>query len=480
MLASIIEPSNSPSYQITDTPPIMTASMTNSPTTTESKPATLGEPLLLHDGESNQPEWLQQIRRDAVARFNENGLPTTRDEEWKYTSLKPLLKANLRLDNHDTPSVDTKQIEQFAIPDLDESHLVFVNGTFVADLSNFPNAPGMTCRTLQDAWQSDSDTLEQYFNKQAADHDDTFASLNLALLNDGVFVHVEKGVKVSTPIRVLNISTSQHNNQPIATQARNLIVVEEEADVTFIEDYVALDNKNDVYLSNAVTEIFVAENANANHYFLNRESEKAFNISSLKLHQAGHSNFTSHTILFGGSIVRNNVNPVLDGEHIFSTLNGIYVGRSDQHLDNHMRVEHRKPNGDSRQYYKGILADESRGVFTGRIIVSQDAQKTDAVQSNQNLILSSDAQAQTRPQLEIYADDVKCTHGATIGQLDKDALFYLKSRGIDAADAQAMLVYAFASESIERIESDALRNFILGMLLNKLPNSEALGDILGE
>jgi Fe-S cluster assembly protein SufD len=251
-------------------------------------------------------------------------------------------------------------------------------------------------------------------------------------------------------------------------QARTLIVMEQGSRATVIEDFVSLGDE--ACFVNGVTEVSVGANADVTHCFLERENAATINVATLAARHQRDSRFTSHSILAGGGLVRNNVNPILEGENITSTLNGIYVGRGAQHLDNNMRVEHRAANCGSRQYYKGILADDSHGVFTGRIIVSKGAQKTDAVQSNQNLLLSRSAQAQTRPQLEIYADDVKCTHGATIGELDEDAFFYLRARGLSETDARSMLVYAFASESLERIEHAGLRRAVTRLVLDRLPD----------
>jgi Fe-S cluster assembly protein SufD len=223
-----------------------------------------------------------------------------------------------------------------------------------------------------------------------------------------------------------------------------------------------------------VTEIVVGANAQVNHYFIERESERAFNVATLRVEQHRDSRFNSHSVLLGGAIVRNNVNPVLDGEGCDSLLNGLYIGRNAQHMDNHMRVVHGKPNGDSRQYYRGIMDDESHGVFSGRIVVVRDAQKTDAIQSNQNLLLSPNAQVNTKPQLEIFADDVTCTHGATVGELDENAVFYLRSRGMSEDAAMGMLIYSAARESLERMKVEAVRERLTGILLERLPHTQAL------
>jgi Fe-S cluster assembly protein SufD len=294
------------------------------------------------------------------------------------------------------------------------------------------------------------------------------------MAEDGVMLHVPRGVAVNKPIHLLNFTMAAE--APLLISPRNLIVVEESASATVVEDYVSPDEK--VYLNNAVTEIVVRDNADVTHYLLDRESDLAFNISSLHVHQGRDSRFTSHSMMFGGRIVRNNVHPVLDGDSCYSLLNGLYVIEGEQIADSHMRVEHRALEGDSRQYYKGIMHDQARGVFRGRIVVHPGAQKTDAKQSNQNLLLSERATANTDPQLEIYADDVKCTHGATIGQIDEDQIFYLMARGIPRETARSMIIVAFAGESLGRIEHEPILRLMQSMLLDRLPEANVLNQSL--
>nr|NIT13623.1 Fe-S cluster assembly protein SufD [Candidatus Dadabacteria bacterium] len=239
---------------------------------------------------------------------------------------------------------------------------------------------------------------------------------------------------------------------------RNLIVVDKSSEARVIEHYVSLSHSS--YLSNTVSEVIISENSTLDHYFIEQESKNAYNISTLEVKQSANSNLNSHSFLFGGAIVRNNIHPVLSGQGCNSNINGLFLPSGRQHMDNFMKVEHASPHCDSRQVYNGILADKSRGVFHGRIIVHEDAQKTDAKQTNRNLLLSDSAKIDTKPQLEIYADDVKCTHGATIGQLDKDSLFYLRSRGIEESVAKAILLRAFAHQNIESIGDPAVKNYV--------------------
>ncbi len=422
------------------------------------------------------PAWLQPMREQALARFNKLGLPTTRDEDWRFTNVAPIRDALLELSpNGQAVTLSQRDADTCAVPGVTGSRLVFVNGRFNASLSSIKPLPqGVRVLSLAEAIETEQALLKTHLGKLADFEDQPFTALNAALADDGVVVCVPRGKQVDEPIYLLNITTA---DKPLLINPRNLIVVEESAAVTVIEDYVSLNGEG-VYLNNAVTEVVVGDNAHATHYMLDRESTEAFNISSLYSRQGRDSRFESHTALLGGSIVRNNVTSVLDGEGAWSQLNGLYVIRGDQTADNHMRVVHAKPHGDSRQFYKGIMNDRAKGVFRGRIVVDPDAQKTDAKQSNQNLLLSPDAGVNTDPQLEIFADDVKCTHGATIGQLNEEQVFYLRSRGVPYDTARAMIIYAFASETIDRMGCEPIRRLLKGQLLDRLPAGEVLKKIL--
>jgi len=418
------------------------------------------------DDAQQMPKWLLDIRRSAFERFRMRGLPTGKDEEWRQINLKPIRETEFALATDATSAVTADDVEELSMPGVDAVRLVFVNGHFARDLSTPEPLPkGITVRTFRDALATDDALLQQHLTKYANDEYDPFITLNTALIDDGVVVHVEKNVTIDTPIYLLCITSAADG--PVITHPRNLIVAEEGANATVIEDYVG--TPGEVYLTNAVTELVVGANAHLHHYMLERESDSAYNISTLAAHQSDDSNLSSHAVLLGGSLVRNNVNPVLDGERCDSLLNGLYVGRDSQQLDSHMRVMHNKPNGESRQFYKGILDDTSHGVFTGRIVVARGAQKTDAVQSNQNLLLTDSARANSKPQLEIYADDVKCTHGSTTGELDDEAVFYLQSRGLTEHEARGMLVYAFAGESLQRMNVEPIRDTLEQLLTERLP-----------
>ncbi|MHC5003124.1 MAG: Fe-S cluster assembly protein SufD [Planctomycetota bacterium] len=441
----------------------MTTMMQDSATRLADLP-TLGAALV-----ETGPEWLRPIRRDALDRFAALGVPGPRDEEWRFTSLKPVRETAFRL-AAPSPAPSEADLEPFGFPGLAGPRLVFVNGRYCPELSTIEGLPGgVTVEPLSTALNGRRAMLEERLAAPAAG-EDAFSALNTALAEDGVLVHVARGVAAKDPIHVVSVTTDV--GAPVVVSPRNVLLAEAESHVVLIEDYVALTEGS--YLTNALTQIEVGANADVHHYFIERESRQAFNVSTLKIHQQRDSRFSSHSVLLGGRVVRNNVNPVLDGEGCDSLLNGLFVGSGKQQLDNHMRVEHAKPHCNSRQFYRGILADRSHGVFSGRIVVVEDAQKTDAVQSNDNLLLSDTAQINTKPQLEIYADDVKCTHGATVGQLDEDAMFYLRCRGLPEPAARAALVYAFASESLQRMHVDPVRSWLSRALLDTLPQSQAL------
>ena len=339
-------------------------------------------------------------------------------------------------------------------------------------LSNIgpPEVAGVRVLDLAEAAGAQPELIRRHLAQYAGFENEAFTALNTALFGDGLFIHVPKGVGLDDPIHLLNLAVPQ--DAPTMTHPRLLVVAEEGSRCTIVEDFAA--SAEGVYLTNSVTEFVVRDGAVATHYMLQRESDQAFNISTLQVHQGRDSDFTSHSLMLGAAMARNNVNPVLAGQGCRSLLNGLYVLGGDQAVDNHMRVDHAQAHGDSRQHYKGIMSGRSRGIFRGRIIVRPDAQKTDAKQSNQNLLLSDDASINSDPQLEIYADDVKCTHGSTTGRIDESAIFYLQTRGIPRDVARAMLTNAFASESLERMTVDPIRDHFKGVILERLPCGDAV------
>lgn len=416
--------------------------------------------------------WLNPFRDAGRDAFNRIGWPDKRNESWRFTNLDALRATNF-VSAVDDADLSTDTAQRFAIPGLDDVTLVFVNGRFREDLSDDASVLGdqVICCRLTEAICQHRESIEPFIGKLTKDTDDVFTALSNASVEDGVFIRVPRGVTVDTPIHILSIATD--TDEPVATHPRNVIVAEEGAHVTVIEHYVTTSD-DAVYLNNAVTEIFADAEAVVHHYMLEKESESAFNVSSLFAHLAEHADVHSHTVLLGGKLVRNNVLPTLAGPRAHCLINGLYVGHNDQHLDNAMRVNHAAPDCDSRQYYKGILNDQSRGVFTGRIIVDNAAQRTDAVQSNRNMLLSDDARVNARPQLEIYADDVKCTHGCTTGAVDPENVFYFMSRGLSEDVARAMLIYAFAAEGFGRMELQPVRQLLAAEMIAKLPKAQGL------
>ena len=398
--------------------------------------------------------WLRELRESAFARFCDVGFPTTHDEDWRFTNVSAIAKTPFELAGD--AKVSKREVEQFGVA-APGCHLVFVNGRFVRDLSSIGQLPaGVSVNSLAEELSANSSEVESHLGRYLNIQRDAFAALNTAFAEDGAYVHVRRGVVLTDPIYLLFISTA--SDKPLMTHPRNLVVVGDEAQATIVEDYVSIGETP--AFSNTATELVAGENAVVSHYMVEREHRQAFNISTLRIQQGRSANVSSHSVLFGGGLVRNNVHPVLAGEGGECLINGLFIGNGRQHLDNYMLVEHASPHCASRQFYNGILDDHAHGVFHGRIIVHKDAQKTDAKQTNRNLLLSDDARIDTKPQLEIYADDVKCTHGATIGQIEENALFYLRSRGIDEIAARKLLLLAFANECLDRMAEGGAREHV--------------------
>ncbi len=396
--------------------------------------------------------WLRKLREDAFARFCETGFPTTHDEDWRFTSVSAIARTAFSF-GQPAVHLSNSDLKQWRLEGA-AAQLVFVDGKFVRGLSIFGNLPaGITVSGLKEEIEKHAPALEAHLGRYLNVQRDAFCALNTAFAEDGAFVHVGRGVSLDAPIHLLFVSTAA--DAPRMIHPRNLLIFEQESEATVVEDYVSLGGGT--VLCNSATELIAGANSTIAHYMVERESLDAFNISTLRIQQERSANVASHSLLLGGGLVRNNVHPVLAGEGGECLINGIFVGDGHQHLDNYMHVEHASPHCSSRQFYNGILDGHAHGVFHGRIVVHKDAQKTDAKQTNRNLLLSDDAQIDTKPQLEIYADDVKCTHGATIGQIEENALFYLQSRGIDEISARKLLLQAFASECLERMKPGVAR-----------------------
>jgi Fe-S cluster assembly protein SufD len=404
--------------------------------------------------------WLRKLREDAFARFCEAGFPTTHDEDWRFTNVSAIARTPFVLPaglSEKSAHVSEADLKPWRVESA-STQLVFVDGQFVRELSRFGALPAKVVVSalkseLKEATGAHAKTLEVHVGRYLDIQRDPFSALNTAFVEDGAFVHVGRGALLDGPIHLLFVSTEAHI--PRMIHPRNLLVFEQESQGTVIEEYVSLGGGT--VLCNSATELVAGENSTVSHYMIEREHQQAFNISTLRIQQYRSANVASHSLLLGGGLVRNNVHPVLAGEGGECLINGLFVGNGHQHLDNYMHVEHASPHCSSRQFYNGILDGHSHGVFHGRIVVHKDAQKTDAKQTNRNLLLSDDAQIDTKPQLEIYADDVKCTHGATIGQIEENALFYLRSRAIDEVSARRLLLMAFAGECLDRMQPGAAR-----------------------
>ena len=412
------------------------------------------------DAKSATTPWLTGLRQEAFRRFENLGFPTTRQEEWRFTNVKCIAETEFALAEI-PPPLSRETISPFVL-DEDYLRLVFVNGHYVGDLSETAAAPqGTVVSSLSAALADQPALIKDHLGQLSSGDNACFAALNSAFIRDGAFVHVPRGVVVERPIHLLFISTG--SSSPTASHPRNLIIAQRDSQATIIESYVGLNDG--VYLTNAVTEVSVAENAVVDHCKLQQESAHGYHVATTQVRQQRASRFSSHYFSLGGQLVRNEVNVTLDDEGCECTLNGLYIAAGDQHMDSRTRIDHTKPHCTSHELYKGILDERAKGVFSGKIYVHPDAQKTDAKQSNRVLLLSDDAVIDTKPQLEIYADDVKCTHGATVGQIDETAMYYLRSRGIPENLARSLLVYAFANEIASELPLEAVREYVERFLL---------------
>jgi Fe-S cluster assembly protein SufD len=405
---------------------------------------------------ARDPQWLLRLRREAIESFARLGFPTVHDEEWRFTNVAPLAKVLFQAAPDETETWIAEGLEA-ALPGGSEIRLVFVNGFYSERLSAVQGLPrGVEARNLAGLFREKDGAAEAHLARYADHRAHPFVAMNTALWRDGAYLRFPKGTVLDRPVHIVHVSTA--GEVPLASFPRNLIVAERETQVTVVESYLGLGRG--VCFSNAVTEIVAGENTVLDHYKLQRENDRSFHIGALRVYADRNANAASCTVSLGGELVRNEVAAVLDAEGADCTLHGLYLARGRQHVDNHTTLDHAKPHGSSREVYHGILAGHATAVFNGRIIVRPGAMKTDAVQRNRNLLLSPDAVVDTKPQLEIYNNDVRCTHGATIGQLDAEALFYLRSRGIGEDEARNILIYAFAADIVERVKTPGVRAWV--------------------
>lgn len=405
--------------------------------------------LELFTNQPPAPAWLKSLRDAAFARFAELGFPNTHNEEWRFTNVAPIARTAFAADAAWGLGIDTKLAKG-------PIQLVFANGHLLTRPESLPKgleAGGLT---------GDPAAIAQHLGKHASFAENAFVALNTAMIADGAFVRVARGAVIEEPIEIFYLTNGAA--QPIAVHPRALIVVGADAHCTVVERYQGAGDG--VYFNNAVTEIAVGDRAVVDHYKVQQETVNAFHIATLQATIGRSATFASHSISLGGALVRNDANATLS-EGSDATLNGLYIVNGAQHIDNHTLIDHTMPHGTSHEIYKGILDGKAHAVFNGKIIVRKDAQKTDSKQTNKNLVLSDDAVVDTKPELQIFADDVRCTHGATIGQLDAEALFYLQSRGIGKPQARSLLTYAFAQDVVDRIKVQSLRDSLERILFEK-------------
>lgn len=412
--------------------------------------------------DSAVPGYVRDLRQRGAQQFAALGLPTPKLEDWKYTNLARLAQQSFALAPTGVPAAAQQLAATAKLGTGIE--LVFVNGHLAADLSTLGELPaGAVATSLADAMIRYTEVVAPTLGALAAPDVDGPLALNAAYAADGAFVFVPDGVALETPIHCLFISAA--NGQATMAHPRTLIVAGAGSRAVVIEQHVG----SGTYWTNAVTEIALGAGASVTHHKVQRESAQAFHLAAVIATQAADSHLSSHAMSLGATLARTDLVTRLDAPGAACSFDGLYLAGETQHVDHHTTIDHRRPRGTSRELYKGILAGRATGVFNGKVFVRPDAQQTDAQQMNQNLLLSDDAQIDTKPQLEIFADDVRCSHGATIGQLDEDAIFYLRARGIDPADARRLLINAFANELVQRVDTEPLRRQLETVLAERLP-----------
>ena len=422
-----------------------------------------------------QPKWLAPVRQAGLASFAALGFPQLSDEDWRFTNVAPIASLPFTLAREAAVNgAESKLIDASVFAKLPGQRLVFVNGFFSAKLSDVKSvAGGVRIENLAAALAKDSALIEKHLGRYAHAAGNAFAALNQAFFTDGAFIFVPPGVAVAEPVQLIYISSAKQTGETIVP--RNLVIAGANSQLTVVESY--LNTANVAYFTNVVTEIIAGDHARVEHVKLQDEAAAAYHIATIAGEFGRASNVTVHSFALGAKLSRTNIRTKLAGEGLECILNGLYLTRGEQLADHHMIVEHAQPHCASHEYFNGILDDKSKGVFHGRIYVHPIAQKTDAKQTNKNLLLSDDASADTKPQLEIYADDVKCTHGATIGQLNDESIFYLRARGMSLDSAKQMLIHAFAGEIIERIQCETAREVIDKLVWDRL---EANPHLLGK
>ena len=414
---------------------------------------------------AREPGWARKRRDEGFEAFASLGFPTKRIEEWRHTNVDVIARADFAPPER-APAIDAPDalVASALLGGFAAHRLVFVNGRFSAELSDLSGLPrGVRLVNLASAIDADDPFTAEALGRLVDLRTAPFPALNAAFMTDGALLSIDAGVTVERPIHIVFLANATGVD---AVFPRNLIVAGEGAMATIVESF---EGAGGGYFTNAVSEITVGAGANVDHYRLQRESHDAFHVSLTQVAQGAGSVYANHSLSLGGRLVRNDINAMMGGDRVETYLNGLFVADGQRHVDHHTQVDHAHPNGHSNEKYKGVLGGRATGVFRGRIHVHPDAQKTDAYQNNKNLLLTRDATVHTKPQLEIYADDVKCSHGATVGQLDEEAIFYLRSRGVGRNDARMILVRAFAGEILANIKVAALREHLESSMEQWMP-----------
>jgi Fe-S cluster assembly protein SufD len=420
---------------------------------------------------AGEPAWLRHLREDSFAGFERLGFPTVAQEEWKYTNVAPISQGHFVPVSQSNGDVvgNEAELAPFVYAEARHARLVFVNGILRSDLSSLEDLPSsVSAIDLIDATREgpNEPALQRIARPEKQSPENGFVELNTALFASGLFLKIPQGLAVPAPIHLLFVSSSLNREAPAASFPRVLIAAEENSAATIIESYVSLDDR--AYFTNAVVDLQISAGARVEHYKVQRESTHAFHVAMTRADLGRNAFYGTTSINLGAALCRHNIDVLMDHEGAECAVDGLYMVDGSQHTDTHSVIDHRRPHCTSHQLYKGILDGKSRAVFNGKVFVRHGAQKTDARQTNKNLLLSKEARVDTKPQLEIFADDVKCTHGAAVGQLDEDETFYLESRGINPALARNLLTYGFAEEVIERIKIDGIRRELDAVVLNRL------------
>ena len=428
------------------------------------------------NGGAAAPEWLKDTRRAAIARFGAVGFPTSRQEEWRFTSVAGLTEApfvRAGAAGGAGPLATPAQVHALEICEAHRHLVVFVNGRHVPALSSVTGLPeGVIIGSLADALRAQPALVERHLGRYAGEAGSPFTALNTAFVDDGAFVYVPANVRMDEPIQLLFLSHPVAGGAPTVSHPRTLVVVERLGRAAIVETYGSADGA--AYWTNAVSEVVAGDGARVDVYRVQRDSRRAYHTAATHTHQGRDSTLTLHPVVFGAALSRHDIVARLAGENGHCTLNGLYILAGTQHADHHTTIDHATPHCESHEYFNGVLDEKSRGVFTGRIIVRPGAQRTDSKQTNNNLLLSEEARADSQPQLEIYADDVKCTHGATLGPIDQQAMFYLTSRGITRAEARSLVTYGFGAEIIDRMEIAPLQAQLDRLVRRRILGAESV------